>query len=99
RFLLSRSGEEIATSVPARCMLGWSRMVPEFTNEPFTDYQAQPNRQAMEAALREVKGEFNRQWPLVIGGQEVTTDRWIDSLNPCEKDQVVGRVARAGAAE
>ena len=74
-------------------------MVPEFTNEPFTDYQAQPNRQAMEAALREVKGEFGRQWPLVIGGKHVTTDLWIDSLNPCQKGQVVGRAAKAGTGE
>jgi len=51
-------------------------MVPEFTNEPFTDYQAPPNRQAMEAALRDVKGEFGRQWPLVIGGKPVTTALW-----------------------
>ena len=49
-------------------------MVPEFTNEPFTDFQAQPDRQAMEAALREVKGEFGRQWPLRIGGKDITTD-------------------------
>jgi 1-pyrroline-5-carboxylate dehydrogenase len=74
-------------------------MVPEFTNEPFTDYQAQPNRQAMEAALREVKGEFGRQWPLVIGGKPITTDLWIDSLNPCQKSQVVGRAAKAGTGE
>jgi 1-pyrroline-5-carboxylate dehydrogenase len=74
-------------------------MVPEFTNEPFTDYQVDANRQAMEAALREVQGEFGRQWPLTIGGQHVTTDRWISSLNPCQKSQVVGQAAQAGPAE
>jgi len=74
-------------------------MVPEFTNEPFTDYQVQSNRQAMEAALREVQGEFGRQWPLVIGGKPVTTDAWIDSLDPCRKDQVVGQAAKAGQAQ
>ncbi|MDQ6672142.1 MAG: L-glutamate gamma-semialdehyde dehydrogenase [Chloroflexota bacterium] len=74
-------------------------MVPEFTNEPFTDYQAQPNRNAMQAALREVQGEFDRQWPLVIGGAHVTTDAWIGSLNPCHKDQVVGRASKAGRGE
>ena len=53
----------------------------------------------MEAALRDVKGEFGRQWPLVIGGKHVATDLWIDSLNPCQKSQVVGRAARAGPGE
>src|SRR5258708_1438201 len=75
-------------------------MVPEFANEPLTDFaESAPDRQAMEAALREVKGEFDREWPLVIGGERVTTGAWIDSNNPCQKQQVVGRTARAGQAE
>jgi 1-pyrroline-5-carboxylate dehydrogenase len=75
-------------------------MVPEFANEPLTDFaKSAPDRQAMEAALREVKGEFDRQWPLVIGDQRVTTSAWIDSHNPCQKQQIVGRTARAGQPE
>src|SRR6195256_2054927 len=75
-------------------------MVPEFANEPLTDFaRSAPDRQAMEAALREVKGEFDRQWPLVIGGQRVTTSAWIESHNPCQREQVVGRTAKAGQAE
>src|SRR5437016_1291426 len=75
-------------------------MVPEFATEPLTDFAASPaDRQAMEAALHHVKGEFDRHWPLVIGGQQVTTDTWIDSHNPCLRQQVVGRTARAGRAE
>ena len=72
-------------------------MVPEFANEPLTDFaRSAPDRQAMEGALREVKGEFDRDWPLVIGGQRVTTTAWIESHNPCQKQQVVGRAAKAG---
>ena len=42
-------------------------MVPEFANEPLTDFaRSAPDRQAMETALREVKGEFAREWPLII---------------------------------
>src|SRR5229473_2632483 len=75
-------------------------MVPEFANEPLTDFaRSAPDRQAMEAALREVKGEFDREWPLVIGGDRVTTNAWIDSHNPCQKQQVVGRTAKAGQGE
>src|SRR5258708_2162825 len=75
-------------------------MVPEFANEPLTDFaESAPDRQAMEAALREVKGEFDREWPLVIGGERVTTNAWIDSHNPCQKEQVVGRTAKAGQDE
>src|SRR6266851_6733659 len=75
-------------------------MVPEFANERLTDFaRSAPDRQAMEAALREVKGEFDREWPLVISGERVTTTAWIESRNPCQKDQIVGRTARAGQGE
>src|SRR2546428_13381147 len=75
-------------------------MVPEFANEPLTDFAGSASdRQAMEAALREVKGEFDRQWPLVIGGEQVTTNAWIESRNPCHNEQVVGRTAKAGQGE
>src|SRR5205085_5029411 len=43
--------------------------------------------------------EFSREWPLVIGGDHVTSKTWIESLNPCQKTQVVGRVAKAGRSE
>src|SRR6266568_2392103 len=74
-------------------------MVPEFANEPLTDFSNPAQRQAMEAALRQVQGEFSRDWPLVIGGQPATTTAWIESLNPCQKTQVVGRAAKAGQPE
>jgi 1-pyrroline-5-carboxylate dehydrogenase len=74
-------------------------MVPEFVNEALTDFAAPAHRQGMEAALRTVSNEFSREWPLVIGGEQVTSGAWTDSLNPCRKSQLVGRVARAGQAQ
>jgi 1-pyrroline-5-carboxylate dehydrogenase len=74
-------------------------MVPEFTNEPLSDFGNPEQKQAMQRALRQVGDEFGRDWPLVIGGEQVTSGAWIESLNPCRKDQVVGRVARAGRAQ
>jgi 1-pyrroline-5-carboxylate dehydrogenase len=74
-------------------------MVPEFANEPLTDFSIPANRQAMQAALQQVKNEFGREWPLVIGGEQVTSGAWIDSFNPCQKRELVGRTARAGRGE
>src|SRR5258708_35732656 len=74
-------------------------MVPEFANEPLTDFSNPVQRQAMDVALRQVKGEFSRERPLVIGGQRVTTQARIDSLNPCQKTHVVGRTAKTGQPE
>jgi len=45
----------------------------EFTNEPFVDFAKAENKAAMEAALKKVAGEFGREYPMYIGGQEVKT--------------------------
>ncbi|HET6316115.1 MAG TPA: aldehyde dehydrogenase family protein, partial [Chloroflexota bacterium] len=74
-------------------------MVPEFSNEPLTDFSQPRQREAMQVALRTVQGEFEREWSLLIGGDSVSTDGWIDSLDPCHKTRRVGRVAKAGRAE
>jgi 1-pyrroline-5-carboxylate dehydrogenase len=74
-------------------------MVPEFKNEPLTDFSDPGQRAAMQAALQQVASEFDREWPLVIGGERVTTGKWIDSFDPCHKERRVGRVARASRTE
>jgi 1-pyrroline-5-carboxylate dehydrogenase len=74
-------------------------MVPDFENEPLSDFSNTEQRSAMEAALRQVAGDFNREWPLVIGGEHVTPGAWIDSFDPCRKERRVGRVARASQTE
>jgi 1-pyrroline-5-carboxylate dehydrogenase len=77
-------------------------MVPDFVNEPLTDFSVPDHRQAMLEGLEAVKGEFDREWPLFIGGDGVlpaSPDAWIESLNPCQKSQVVGRVVRASRGD
>ena len=73
-------------------------MVPEFVNEPLTDFSATANRAALEAALSRAANEGTPEHPLVIGGQRIVTDGWIESLNPARKGESVGRVARADQA-
>jgi 1-pyrroline-5-carboxylate dehydrogenase len=74
-------------------------MVPEFTNEAMTDFAQTGAAEAMRSALQDVSGQFGRDWPLVIGGEQVTSGAWIESFDPCHKTRRVGRVARAGQAE
>src|SRR5205085_62769 len=64
-----------------------------------TDFSNAEQRQAMQAALATVSGEFDREWPLVIGGKHITSGTWIDSLNPCQKKKRVGRAARGTQAQ
>lgn len=74
-------------------------MLPEFRNEPPTNFSDPQQRQAFQAALDGVRAEFGREYPLIIGGQAYSNRAWIDSTDPCRKTVVVGRVARAGRAE
>ena len=70
-------------------------MPTEFRNEPFTDFSKEENAQAMRAALEKVKGELGREYPLVIGGERIETEAKLDSINPANRTQVVGRFQKA----
>lgn len=70
-------------------------MLPEFRNEPFTDFSQPHNRDAMKAAIAKVKSQLGKEYPLVIGGQKIETGEWIVSTNPSQPDQVIGKFAKA----
>lgn len=63
--------------------------LPEFRNEPFTDFSADAGRTAILEALRAVGGDLGKELPLIIGGKRVTTTEKFLSLNPSTKDETV----------
>src|SRR5271170_8314896 len=67
----------------------------EFQNEAFIDFSKPENRKAMEDALRQVKGMFGREYPLVIDGKKVTTVDKIMSTNPSNPKEVIGVFQKA----
>lgn len=69
--------------------------IKPFVNEPFTDFNNEDNRQAMQAALAKVKNELGKEIPLHIGTEKVTTEDKIISINPGNIDEVVGQVSKA----
>ncbi len=71
----------------------------EFRNEPFTDYSEPRNRAAMESALKKVKSQFGREYPLIIGSERVTTAKKINSTNPSRPGEVIGIFSEAGAEQ
>src|SRR4029450_14140762 len=70
-------------------------MPTEFRNEPFTDFSKVENAQAMRNAIEKVKSQLGREYPLVIGGERITTDSKLDSFNPANRTQLVGRFNKA----
>ncbi len=68
-----------------------------FTNEPFTDFKAAVDANAMKSALDKVALELGREYSLVIGGKRVRIEEKFRSINPARPSQVVGVHQMAGA--
>lgn len=71
--------------------------LPEFRNEPETDFSQESHRQAMLAALDGVGGELGKEFPLVIGEERIRLDGKFTSWNPSAKTQAVAVCQKATA--
>ncbi|GGG18843.1 1-pyrroline-5-carboxylate dehydrogenase [Lysinibacillus alkalisoli] len=69
-------------------------MIP-YKHEPFQDFTVKENYDAYKAAIAKVEAELGQDFPLIIGGERVTTDEKITSYNPANKTEVIGRVSKA----
>src|SRR6266404_3720949 len=70
-------------------------MPTEFSNEPLTDFTKEENAAEMRAAIEKVKTQLGQEYPLVIGGERIKTDAKLDSINPANRTQIVGRFQKA----
>ncbi len=73
--------------------------VGPFKNEPLTDFTKPENQQAMRAAIEKVRSELGREYPLVVGGKNVTTKDKLKSINPANPAELVGLFQKAGREE
>lgn len=71
-------------------------IMDSFENVPNTNFAEASAREKMQTGLANLRAETGREYPLIINDQPVTTDRWIESLNPSRPSEIVGRVAQAG---
>ncbi|HEX3745737.1 MAG TPA: L-glutamate gamma-semialdehyde dehydrogenase [Bryobacteraceae bacterium] len=62
----------------------------QFRNETVTDFSQPANRHAMEEALKKVRAEFGREYPLHIAGEEIFTGDKLISVNPSNTSETVG---------
>jgi len=73
----------------------------QFHNEPYADFSDPANRHGMEAALRKVRSEAGREYPLRIGNESISTGDQLVSVNPSSTEEIVGihHKATAGLAK
>ncbi len=70
-------------------------MIPDFEPVGFSDFDDPDVREDFEQAIEKVDREAGNEYPLVINGEEVWTDDFIESVDPTNTDHVVGRVCKA----
>ncbi len=70
-------------------------MVVPYKHEPFTDFTMEENRVEIEAAIKQVEAEFGKDYDLIINGERIATEDKIVSLNPSNKEQIIGNVSKA----
>ena len=78
---------------------GQHHPAPGFRNEPLSDFSREENRQKMTAALEQVRRQLGRPHPLIINDKPILMTHTIDSLNPSNTAEVVGRCSKAMAAQ
>ena len=66
-----------------------------YKHEPFTDFSVEENKQAYLQALKKVESQLGADYPLIIGGERITTEDKIISYNPAKKTEVIGSVSKA----
>lgn len=69
-------------------------MIP-YRHEPAVDFSKEENKKAFQAALEKVEAELGKEYSLIVGGEKITTNDKITSINPGKKDQVIGVVSKA----
>ncbi len=70
----------------------------EYRNEPMTDFSQDEHRRAFLAALEEVRGEFGKTYPLIIGDEEIYLDDTFPTVNPNNPKEVLGHFANGDAS-
>jgi RHH-type proline utilization regulon transcriptional repressor/proline dehydrogenase/delta 1-pyrroline-5-carboxylate dehydrogenase len=99
--LLRDPNELIPTEEPTKVQ---SNQVPSadgtaYENAPAVNFVHHQTQEQMKTELRAARGRFGKKYPLVIGGEKVTTGKWMSSLNPSAPGEIVGEVAEAGIPE
>ncbi|MEX1243837.1 MAG: L-glutamate gamma-semialdehyde dehydrogenase [Thermoanaerobaculia bacterium] len=76
-----------------------ANVVPEFRNEPMTDFSVEAERNAFRAALAKIQKRLPLQGINRIGGKDASAVKHFASVNPCDFRQIIGRFPEGTAAD
>jgi len=74
--------------------------LPPFRNERIFPGVDDPKvREVFPRAIAQVRGQLGRTYSLYIDGRQVATQDTLDSVNPANPDEIIGKVHQAGRPE
>ncbi len=76
-------------------MSNWT-VLPPFQNEPLLDFDAQTSK-SMREAIEKVEADFGKEYPIIIGGKRIPTQKTIRSINPSALHETVGVTSSASS--
>ncbi len=68
-----------------------------YRNEPYSSYQSAQDVAAYQAVLERVRSQLGQSYPIIIGADTIDTGDYLESINPCQLDMLIGRSAKAEA--
>ncbi|MDX1919110.1 MAG: proline dehydrogenase family protein, partial [Candidatus Caenarcaniphilales bacterium] len=77
--------------------LKFSNSKETFSNFPPADFTKEVQRKSCQDALQAVEKSISQdlEIPIIINGKKIKTERFLNSLNPCQPSQVVARACMA----
>lgn len=88
----TEASKPAATSTP-------KPVVEKFRNLPLIDFAILENRKKLDAAFSKLEKTLGTEWPSHIGGKDIRTGRVLDTVNPSNPAQLIGKVHLCGIAE
>jgi RHH-type proline utilization regulon transcriptional repressor/proline dehydrogenase/delta 1-pyrroline-5-carboxylate dehydrogenase len=73
--------------------------LPLFDNEAMVDFTRADHRAAFPEAIAQVRKQLGKTYPLYIDGREMATSDTVDTVNPSNPAEVLGRISQAGLDE
>ncbi len=70
-----------------------------YANEAYTDFTLPANRHHQQEAIAAVRGQLGRSYDNWIAGRAVRSEHWLESVNPSLPSEIIGRHAKADAAQ
>lgn len=68
----------------------------DFRNEPILDYTKSSNQKKQQEALAVVRKKFGKEYPNIINGKKITTEKKTISINPADTTEVIGTFQKSG---